>query len=126
MRNASSSTTAAASNAGFCHSGGGAPGYQGYDAFVSKAFTVYREQHLEFRGDASNVLNLTALSNPNDTARSATFGQTTSVRSGPRKLQPEEDLCGEYYSDLAAANRPMNGFADRRNWHFWSRANDKK
>ncbi len=64
-----------------------APGYQGYDSSVSKAFTVYHEQFLEFRVDASNVFNLTALSNPNNTAQSATFGQITSVRSGPRKLQ---------------------------------------
>ena len=64
-----------------------APGYQGYDSSVSKAFTVFREQFLEFRVDASNVFNLTALSNPNNTAQSATFGQITSVRSGPRKLQ---------------------------------------
>jgi hypothetical protein len=64
-----------------------APGYQGYDSSVSKAFTVYHEQFLEFRVDASNVFNLTALSNPNNTAQSANFGQITSVRSGPRKLQ---------------------------------------
>jgi Carboxypeptidase regulatory-like domain/TonB dependent receptor len=64
-----------------------APGYQGYDSSVSKAFTVFHEQFLEFRVDASNVFNLTALSNPNNTAQSATFGQITSVRSGPRKLQ---------------------------------------
>ncbi len=64
-----------------------APGYQGYDSSVSKAFTVFHEQFVEFRVDASNVFNLTALSNPNNTAQSATFGQITSVRSGPRKLQ---------------------------------------
>ncbi len=66
-----------------------APGYQNYDASVTKMFTVYREQHLEFRVDSSNVMNLTDLGNPNNTAQSATFGQITSVRSGPRKLQLE-------------------------------------
>jgi hypothetical protein len=64
-----------------------APGYQSYDGSVTKEFTVYHEQHLEFRVDAANMLNLTALGNPNNTAQSATFGKITTVRSGPRKLQ---------------------------------------
>ena len=66
-----------------------APGYQNYDASVTKIFPVYREQQLEFRVDASNVLNKTNWGNPNNTAQSATFGQITTVRSGPRKLQLE-------------------------------------
>ncbi len=64
-----------------------APGYQDYDASVSKAFSVYREQKLEFQVDASNVLNMTSLGNPTSTAESATFGRISSVRSGPRELQ---------------------------------------
>ena len=64
-----------------------APGYQDYDASVSKAFSVYREQTLEFRVDASNVLNETSLGNPTNTAESSTFGRISTVRSGPRELQ---------------------------------------
>jgi outer membrane receptor protein involved in Fe transport len=64
-----------------------APGYQQYDASANKDFTVWREQKLNFRVDASNVLNLSSLNNPSNTAQSATFGQITGVRNGPRKLQ---------------------------------------
>ena len=63
------------------------PGYQQYDAVASKEFSVYREQKIGFRIDASNVFNLTSLGNPNITAQSGSFGQITSVRSGPRRLQ---------------------------------------
>jgi hypothetical protein len=65
-----------------------APGYQDYDASVSKDFTIYREQRLSFRVDASNALNLTSLGNPgSQSAQSASFGVINSVRSGPRMLQ---------------------------------------
>jgi outer membrane receptor protein involved in Fe transport len=64
-----------------------APGYQQYDATASKDFTVWHEQKFSFRADASNVFNMTSLSNPNNTAQSSSFGQITAVRSGPRRLQ---------------------------------------
>jgi carboxypeptidase family protein/TonB-dependent receptor-like protein len=64
-----------------------APGYQQYDATASKDFSIWHEQKLSFRADASNVFNLTSLSNPDNTAQSATFGRITAVRSGPRRLQ---------------------------------------
>ncbi len=64
-----------------------APGYQQYDASAFKDFSTWREQKLNFRVDASNVLNLVSLGNPNNTAQSSNFGQITSVRNGPRKLQ---------------------------------------
>ncbi len=64
-----------------------APGYRDFDASVSKAFSIYREQKLEFEVDASNVLNMTSLGNPDNTAESSTFGQILDVRSGPRQLQ---------------------------------------
>jgi hypothetical protein len=64
------------------------PGYQDYDASVSKDFAVYHEQRLQFRVDASNALNLTSLGNPgSQSAESASFGVINSVRSGPRMLQ---------------------------------------
>jgi hypothetical protein len=64
-----------------------APGYQQYDASLSKGFEVYREQTLEFRADAANVFNVVSLGNPNNTAQSSSFGSITSVRNGPRTLQ---------------------------------------
>jgi len=64
-----------------------APGYQQYDATASKDFTIWHEHKLTFRADASNVFNMTSLSNPNNTAQSSTFGRITAVRSGPRRLQ---------------------------------------
>ncbi len=64
-----------------------APGYQQYDATASKDFSLWGEHKLGFRVDASNVLNMSSLSNPNITAQSASFGRITAVRSGPRKLQ---------------------------------------
>ena len=64
-----------------------APGYQQYDASVTKDFSVWREHKINFRVDASNVLNMVSLGNPNNTAQSASFGQITSVRNGARKLQ---------------------------------------
>ena len=64
-----------------------APGYRDIDAAVSKAFSIYHEQKLEFQVDASNVLNVTSLGNPDNTAESGTFGKISDVRSGPRELQ---------------------------------------
>jgi hypothetical protein len=64
-----------------------APGYQQYDASLSKGFAVYREQKLEFRADAANVFNVVSLGNPNNTAQSSSFGSITSVRNGPRTMQ---------------------------------------
>jgi hypothetical protein len=65
-----------------------APGYQQYDATASKSFRVWREQTLGFRADASNVFNVTSLGNPNPSITAGTnFGQITSVRSGPRRIQ---------------------------------------
>ena len=63
------------------------PGYRDFDASVSKAFSIYHEQKFEFQVDASNVLNMTSLGNPDNTAESNTFGMITDVRSGPRQLQ---------------------------------------
>ena len=64
-----------------------APGFQTYGASVTKDFTVYREQKINFRVDADNVFNSAYLSNPASNASAATFGQITTVRSGPRQLQ---------------------------------------
>jgi Carboxypeptidase regulatory-like domain/TonB dependent receptor len=64
-----------------------APDFQTYGASVTKDFTVWREQKVNFRVDADNVFNSAYLSNPASNASATTFGQITAVRSGPRQLQ---------------------------------------
>jgi len=66
-----------------------APGYQDFDASVSKSFSTFHEQSITFRADATNFLNHTSLGNPNSSITSSSFGTISSVRSGPRKLQLE-------------------------------------
>ena len=60
---------------------------------VTKDFTVFREQKLNFRVDADNIFNSAYLSNPASNASAVTFGQITTVRSLPRQLQ----LSMKYY-----------------------------
>lgn len=68
-----------------------APGFQTYGASVTKDFTVWHEQQINFRADADNVFNSAFLSNPVSNVTSTTFGnianQATPIRSGPRNLQ---------------------------------------
>ena len=64
-----------------------APGYQTYGASVTKDFTVFHEHQINFRADADNVTNHASWSNPASNASLTTFGQITSVRSGPRAMQ---------------------------------------
>lgn len=64
-----------------------APGYQNYGASVTKDFTIWHENQINFRVDADNLFNSAYLSNPASNASNANFGQITSVRSGPRNLQ---------------------------------------
>jgi hypothetical protein len=64
-----------------------APGFETYGASVTKDFRVWHEQQINFRADGDNIFNSAYLSNPTRDVTSATFGQITSVRSGPRQLQ---------------------------------------
>jgi hypothetical protein len=64
-----------------------APGFQTYGASVTKDFTIWHEHQINFRADADNVFNSAFLSNPTRDVTSSTFGQITSVRSGPRQMQ---------------------------------------
>jgi hypothetical protein len=64
-----------------------APGFQTYGASVTKDFTVWHEHQINFRADADNVTNHASWGNPATNASLTTFGQITSVRSGPRNLQ---------------------------------------
>lgn len=63
------------------------PAFQTYGASVTKDFTVWHENQINFRADADNIFNSAYLSNPTNSVASATFGQITAVRSGPRNLQ---------------------------------------
>ncbi len=64
-----------------------APDFATYGASITKDFTVWHEQNINFRVDADNVTNSAFLSNPANNASSTAFGQITAVRSGPRQLQ---------------------------------------
>ena len=68
-----------------------APGFQTYGASVTKDFTVWHEQQINFRADADNVFNSAYLGNPVGNIQSAQFGnignQSTPIRSNPRNLQ---------------------------------------
>jgi hypothetical protein len=68
-----------------------APGFQTYSASVTKDFTIWHEQQINFRADADNVFNSAYLGNPVSNIASSSFGdiqgQTTPVRSGPRQMQ---------------------------------------
>jgi hypothetical protein len=68
-----------------------APGFQSYSASVTKDFTIWHEQQINFRADADNVFNSAYLGNPVSNVTSSSFGdiqgQTTPVRSGPRQMQ---------------------------------------
>jgi hypothetical protein len=68
-----------------------APGFQTYGASVTKDFTIWHEQRLNFRTDADNIFNSAYLGNPVSNIQSASFGniagQSTPIRSSPRQLQ---------------------------------------
>jgi hypothetical protein len=68
-----------------------APGFQTYGASVTKDFTIWHEQQINFRADADNVFNSAYLGNPVGNIQSAQFGnignQATPIRSNPRNLQ---------------------------------------
>ena len=75
-----------------------APGFQSYSASVTKDFTIWHEQQINFRADADNVFNSAYLGNPVSNIASSSFGDiqgqtgspgtsTAPVRSGPRQMQ---------------------------------------
>jgi hypothetical protein len=73
-----------------------APGFQSYGASVTKDFTVWHEQQINFRCDADNIFNSAYLGNPIRDISNSQFGDiqgqsysagATPVRSGPRQLQ---------------------------------------
>jgi len=72
-----------------------APGFQTYGASITKDFTVWHEQQINFRADADNVFNSAYLASPLGNVNSTDFGniakQTSPapapIRSGARQLQ---------------------------------------
>jgi outer membrane receptor protein involved in Fe transport len=71
-----------------------APGFQTYGASVTKDFTIWHEQQINFRADADNLFNNAFLGNPGrdiTDLSSSGFGninnQSTPVRSNPRTMQ---------------------------------------
>jgi hypothetical protein len=59
------------------------PGYNGVNMSLFKSFTTWREQYLQFRADAFNVLNHPTFANPSGTSNSSNGGQIT----GPKTFQ---------------------------------------
>jgi len=59
------------------------PGYYGVNMSLFKNFTLWREQRLQFRADAFNVLNHPTLGNPSTTNNNPNGGQIT----GPKFFQ---------------------------------------
>ncbi len=68
-----------------------APHFETYGASVTKDFTIWHEQQINFRADADNIMNSAYLGNPSSNVTSSDFGnignQGTPVRSGPRQMQ---------------------------------------
>lgn len=56
------------------------PGYGRVDASLFKSFKTFREQNLQFRADAFNLLNTPAYGEPSNTGIGAQGGQITSLR----------------------------------------------
>jgi len=64
------------------------PGYERINMSVFKAFTIFREQTLQFRADIFNLLNTPSLGQPSDTSIDSTGGKITTPRSF-QKLTPD-------------------------------------
>jgi hypothetical protein len=63
------------------------PGFEQIDMAVSKSFTVWREQHLDFRGDFFNAFNITSYQSPDSGVADSNFGQITNTNSTERHIQ---------------------------------------
>ena len=59
------------------------PGYYGVNMSLFKNFITWREQYLQFRADAFNLLNHPTLANPSNTSNNTSGGQIT----GPKFFQ---------------------------------------
>ena len=66
-----------------------APGFFNVDAAIQKSFTVFHEQHLDFRSDFFNAFNIASYGNPDNGINDSNFGQITDTRSTERHIQFE-------------------------------------
>ena len=63
------------------------PGIRTLDAVLIKNISLRREQRLQFRVEAQNVLNHPIFGDPNNTSYGSTaFGQITTTKIGPRQV----------------------------------------
>ncbi|WP_446743806.1 carboxypeptidase regulatory-like domain-containing protein [Silvibacterium acidisoli] len=63
------------------------PGYEQVDMSVAKSFSVWREQHFDFRADFFNAFNIASYSPPDSGVSNTTFGQITNTNSTERHIQ---------------------------------------
>ncbi len=63
------------------------PGYEQVDMAVFKSFTVWREHHVDFRGDFFNAFNVASYGSPDNGITDANFGQITNTNSTERHIQ---------------------------------------
>jgi hypothetical protein len=66
-----------------------APGFFNVDAAIQKSFTVFHEQHVDFRSDFFNAFNIASYGNPDNGINDSNFGQITNTRSTERHIQFE-------------------------------------
>ena len=63
------------------------PGYKNVDASLFRDFTIYERMRFQFRGEATNVLNMVNLSNPGGTLSSPSSFGVISGAAGMRVIQ---------------------------------------
>jgi outer membrane receptor protein involved in Fe transport len=63
------------------------PGYRNVDGSIFRDFAIREQVRFQFRGEASNVFNLTNLGAPSTAMNSSTFGQVTGSGGSNRVIQ---------------------------------------
>ena len=63
------------------------PGYYQINMSMFKNFTTWREQYLQFRADAFNVLNHPTLGNPTPPGQNGSMNANGGLISGPKTFQ---------------------------------------
>ncbi|MBZ5621607.1 MAG: hypothetical protein LAQ69_23190, partial [Acidobacteriia bacterium] len=58
------------------------PGFVAVNMSLSRAFSVWERGRLEFRAEASNILNTVNFGSPNTSVGTSTFGQITTTAGG--------------------------------------------
>jgi hypothetical protein len=63
------------------------PSFQTIDMAVAKTFHIWREHHMDFRGDLFNAFNIADYSAPDSGMTDGNFGQITGTVSNNRSVQ---------------------------------------